>query len=133
MFSQVASALLINPKKEILLQLRDNKPGIAYPGYWGALGGHCNIGETPLQCLKRELKEEIGFIAGRTKLVGIFDDGLGNKVSLYKIKINKKIKDIKLNEGKKLGYFTFPEIIKLHSPKLFKEYLLANKKKILCD
>ena len=43
-----------------LMQLRDDKPDILYPGHWGLFGGHLDPGETPEICIHRELMEEIG-------------------------------------------------------------------------
>ena len=41
----VAIAILYQDNK-FLMQLRDNIPTIAYPGYWGLFGGHLEAGET---------------------------------------------------------------------------------------
>jgi len=43
---QVAIAIL-HRQGQFLLQLRDNIPGIVYPGHWGLFGGHLELGETP--------------------------------------------------------------------------------------
>lgn len=42
-----------------LMQLRDDKPDIFYPGYWGLFGGSIDQGEDPLASLRRELLEEL--------------------------------------------------------------------------
>jgi 8-oxo-dGTP pyrophosphatase MutT (NUDIX family) len=42
-----------------LLQLRDSKPEIWYPGRWGLFGGSIEPGEDPFDALKRELREEL--------------------------------------------------------------------------
>ncbi len=54
------SAALIIVDGEYLLQLRDNKHGIFFPGHWGCFGGACDPGESPEQTLVRELGEELG-------------------------------------------------------------------------
>jgi 8-oxo-dGTP pyrophosphatase MutT (NUDIX family) len=44
----------------IVMQLRDEIPGIANPGTWGFFGGRCEPGEDPSSALRRELVEELG-------------------------------------------------------------------------
>jgi 8-oxo-dGTP diphosphatase len=56
----VAIAILYQEEK-FLLQLRDDIPGILYPGQWGLFGGHLESAETPEEGLKRELLEEINY------------------------------------------------------------------------
>lgn len=57
---EVAIAILYCSER-FLMQLRDNIPGILYPGCWGFFGGHIEPGETPEEGLKRELLEEISY------------------------------------------------------------------------
>jgi 8-oxo-dGTP pyrophosphatase MutT (NUDIX family) len=54
-----AAAAIIVVGLEYLLQLRDNKPGIFFPGHWGCFGGASEPGETGAQALARELSEEL--------------------------------------------------------------------------
>jgi 8-oxo-dGTP pyrophosphatase MutT (NUDIX family) len=42
-----------------LMQLRDSRPDIWYPGHWGLFGGGVEPGEDPIEALKRELYEEL--------------------------------------------------------------------------
>jgi 8-oxo-dGTP pyrophosphatase MutT (NUDIX family) len=42
------------------MQLRSQKPGIFYPGYWGLFGGAVEEGEDAETALERELQEELG-------------------------------------------------------------------------
>ena len=42
-----------------LMQLRDDIPGIFYPGHWGCFGGAVASGEDGLLALRRELAEEL--------------------------------------------------------------------------
>lgn len=60
--SLVEVAIAIIPQGDrFLLQLRDDIPGIFYPGHWGFFGGHLDPGETPEVAVVRELKEEIDY------------------------------------------------------------------------
>jgi len=60
--TEVAIAIIPAGDK-FLMQLRDDIPGIYYPGYWGFFGGHLDPGETPEVTIQRELIEEIAFAA----------------------------------------------------------------------
>ena len=58
---EVASAIIIDTHGRLLLQQRDETPGIAQPGKIGLFGGHREEGETYLECVVREVYEEIGY------------------------------------------------------------------------
>ena len=55
-----AAAVIVLDDGRYLLQLRDNKEGIFFPGHWGLFGGGVEMGEQPVAALRRELKEELG-------------------------------------------------------------------------
>jgi 8-oxo-dGTP diphosphatase len=57
---EVAIAILHQDNK-FLMQLRDDIPGIFYPGHWGFFGGHIESGETPEEAVVREVMEEISY------------------------------------------------------------------------
>lgn len=57
-----------------LMQLRDDKPEILYPGHWGLFGGHLDPGETPDDCIHRELIEEIGHDVNGLEVFRIIED-----------------------------------------------------------
>jgi ADP-ribose pyrophosphatase YjhB (NUDIX family) len=54
-----AVALLVLEDGRYLMQQRDQKPGIFYPGHWGLFGGGVEPGETAETALRRELHEEL--------------------------------------------------------------------------
>jgi len=59
---EVAAALIIDQHGRFLLQQRDNVPGILFPGKIGLFGGHREGNETFLECVVREVHEEISLL-----------------------------------------------------------------------
>lgn len=57
------AALIVMEDGGYLLQLRDQKPDIFYPGHWGLFGGSVDNGEDPVAALCRELEEELNLKA----------------------------------------------------------------------
>ena len=55
-----AGVFLLTTDRRLVLQLRDNKPDIHYPGMIATFGGAAEPGETPVACALRELEEETG-------------------------------------------------------------------------
>lgn len=55
-----AVACVIVVDERYLLQLRDSKRGIFFPGHWGCFGGGIDEEETEEDALFRELEEELG-------------------------------------------------------------------------
>jgi 8-oxo-dGTP diphosphatase len=58
---EVAIAILYR-NGQFLMQLRDNRPDILYPGHWGLFGGHLEPSETRDMAIRRELQEEISYV-----------------------------------------------------------------------
>jgi 8-oxo-dGTP pyrophosphatase MutT (NUDIX family) len=58
-----AGIFLLTHDRRLVLQLRDNKPDIHYPGMITSFGGGAEPGETPVICALRELREETGLVA----------------------------------------------------------------------
>ncbi len=113
------SALLVDEKGRLVIQLRDDKPGLLFPAHWATLGGAIEAGETPDQAMKRELDEEISpappvtfwryfehtyKARGETRMVA-------NHV--YVGKLSCALEDVKLFEGQRLEAFTVDEIDRL--------------------
>src|SRR5690349_7885568 len=57
--ADAAVAIIVVDDACYLMQLRDQKPNIFYPGHWGLFGGALETNEDPAVALKRELKEEL--------------------------------------------------------------------------
>ena len=56
-----AAAIIVVGNDGYLLQLRDDIPGIFYPGHWCCFGGAMHPGEKAHDALRRELAEELEF------------------------------------------------------------------------
>lgn len=55
-------AFVTTPRREVVLQLRDEKAGVGWPGHWSMPGGGAEADETPLETSLRELLEETGIV-----------------------------------------------------------------------
>ena len=54
----IAQIILVRKDGALIMQHRDDKPGITNPGAIAAFGGTVEPGETPLQAAVREISEE---------------------------------------------------------------------------
>jgi 8-oxo-dGTP pyrophosphatase MutT (NUDIX family) len=104
----VAMAILFQEGK-FLMQLRDDIPGILYPGYWGFFGGHLEPGETPKAGVIREVKEEIGYCLNDAQLFDCYGDTEAYRYIFY-APLQVPLAQLDLQEGWDLGLIT-PEAI----------------------
>ena len=110
---------IICHKGKYLLQKRDNKKNIYFPGLWGVFGGNCKKKEKLIGSLKRELKEELNlnFINIR-KIFTLkiksknFEPERSNHYFLCKLPLNYN-KNIILNEGSAYAFFNIKKVNKL--------------------
>ena len=102
------SIIFVNDQKQILLFLRDDKPGLPYRNMWDIPGGHVEDGETPEQCIVREMKEEMDLTLKQFELFSVmeFDDRIEYT---FWTKVNFDIEKITLHEGQQLKWFTESE------------------------
>ena len=106
---EVAIAIL-HTSDRFLMQLRDNIPGIIYPGCWGFFGGHIDPGETPEAAVKRELIEEISYTPPSvTQFRRYSDDQVIRHV--FHAPLTVELHQLVLGEGWDMGLLT-PEQIK---------------------
>ena len=75
-------------KNKYLFQIRDKKPKIWFPGYFGFFGGIIDKKESPLKAIKREILEELNQPILRSKLL---------------LKINLRMKEFR--KGRERYYF----------------------------
>jgi len=99
------SIIFVNDKRQVLLFLRDDKPGIPYRNMWDVPGGHVDNGETPEQCIVREMKEEMDLNLEEFQLFSVMEFTDRIEYTFWK-KADLDIEKINLHEGQKLKWFT---------------------------
>ena len=104
----VAIAILYQDNK-FLMQLRDNIPTIAYPGYWGLFGGHLEAGESPEVAVEREILEEIGYILPQISFFGCYADEIVVR-HVFHAPLLVELNQLVLTEGWDMGLLTPTDI-----------------------
>ena len=130
-YKKSAVVILVNSKKQILLHLRDNKPGILAPGHWAFIGG-VEEKESELEAIRREVKEEINIlIENFFYLDKIYFKSYNLMVSVYMGRLDIPGEEIKVNEGQGVKFFYPDEIKKIKMSKILKRIITKNLNKIL--
>lgn len=70
---EVAVGLIVDSAGRLLLQHRDNKPGLPGADLWGFFGGHIESDERPSQTFLREMEEELGWRPRHLELYGRYE------------------------------------------------------------
>jgi len=134
-----SAGAIIFIKKKYLLQLRENKKNIYFPGFWGVFGGLLEKNEGFEKGLEREVKEETNLNVKASKMI------LSNNFRFLDYKIRYRMyfecqvlnnNKITLNEGKSYKFHSFKEIKKLKVVPLdfaaiHYHYLSVNEKKYI--
>jgi 8-oxo-dGTP diphosphatase len=105
------SLIFVNDRRQVLLFLRDDDPGIPYPNMWDLPGGHVENGETPRQCICREIKEEMGLDMEGIEPFSVVQFEDRTEYVFYK-RMNLAIDSIRLTEGQRLRWFSRDEVEK---------------------
>lgn len=121
----------IKKENSILLGMRENCFG---EGTWALPGGHLEFQEKAIECLWREMKEELGvdFSKNKFHFVSVVDDFGENSEKHYvhlSFEIEYKGEEIKLMEADKCSEWKFfdlnklPENIFIAHEKIIENYL----------
>ncbi|MFQ6040543.1 MAG: NUDIX hydrolase [Candidatus Poribacteria bacterium] len=110
-----SSAIIYDGNARVLLAQRSNNKKLD-PGLWETIGGTIEFGESPEECLRREIKEELGCEVKNLILFNIYNYFVKNNLQLISIVYLATIAGIpKFNkdEIQDLRWFSEDEAIKL--------------------
>jgi 8-oxo-dGTP diphosphatase len=98
----------LNPRGEVLLLLRDNKPGIPYPNMWDLPGGHMEAGESPSECICREMREELpGLDLGNFRMYEVMEfPHQTNYLFWTRIHVSEEVLNRILCEGQRAAWMS---------------------------
>ena len=130
---------IIFVKNKYLLQLRENKKNIYFPGFWGVFGGLLEKNEGFEKGLEREVKEETNLNVKASKMILSNNFRFLDYKIRYRMYFECKVLDkskINLNEGRDFKFYSFKELRKLQIVPLdlaaiHYHYLSVNKKKYI--
>lgn len=106
MSNRYSDAIIVNDEGKILMVKRVDGDDHLFPGMWGLPGGHIDEGETPLQAVIREVKEEINLDIEDTQPILEYIDKESNTAIHYTI-CQSSPSSILLIEGAELTNFKF--------------------------
>ena len=134
-----SAGAIIFIKNKYLLQLRENKKNIYFPGFWGVFGGLLEKNEGFEKGLEREVKEETNLNVKASKMILSNNFRFLDYKIRYRMYFECKVLDkskINLNEGRDFKFYSFKELRKLQIVPLdlaaiHYHYLSVNKKKYI--
>jgi len=115
---QAAAVLFVNPRGEVLMQLRDDIPTIRFPNHWGFIGGEIEEGETVEEGLRREALEEIDEVLGEVAFWGVYKSIASAPLPpvdlhVYVAALDKPAESLPLTEGQRVAFFLPDDALKL--------------------
>lgn len=114
---QSVVVILINAAGELLLQHRDDIPGINYPGFWAFFAGGLEAEEQTFEaCAIREMEEELNLRLDPEDLTlyaRLIDHPNPGRIGpgrdlhhIFKANITQTLEELTLNEGQDMGFFS---------------------------
>jgi 8-oxo-dGTP diphosphatase len=113
MTTEWAGIVLVNAQGELLLNLRDDSASNRWPNCWDVIGGTVEQGETPDECLVREVREEIGEALVSFQPVKVYHvpfEGSIARFHVYSGRLDKPAGELTLCEGQEHRFFRVSEL-----------------------
>ena len=109
--------ILFNKNNEILITKRSNTKKLL-PGKWECNGGAIDRGETPIEGLEREIKEELGITLDREKTIyykTVIDDDRHNIKDIFVYKDDVDINSLSFSDNEVIDakYVTIDEFMNM--------------------
>lgn len=128
-YPMVVMVVIRNSKGEFLMQKRVESKG----GDWGVTGGHPKAGETPIEGIITEVKEELGLDFSKEKFIEYNSgcDGI-DCYKMYFVTKDISINDITIQEEEltEVRWFSMDELNKMVETKELNENQIACFKKV---
>ena len=109
-YRPAAAIAILYQDNRFLLQLRDDKPQIRYPGCWAFFGGHIDPGEQPADAMRRELQEEIGYRPSEIHYLGAYMSDQQIIRHVFYAALTVGVESLQLNEGQDLKLCTIEAV-----------------------
>jgi len=123
-----AGAIVLAPDGRILCQLRDDKPGIIYPGHWSTTpGGHVEPNEHPRDAIVRELFEEFeARVTNLQEFITVVEVDLETRgiYHVFSADLATPVSEIRCHEGQRADFFEPLEAMRLRQHPVSKKILL---------
>lgn len=118
------AGIILHRDGRVLLQHRDDKPEIIWPGAWAIFGGHLEGEEPPDEGARREIEEELGLrLEGPLPL--FYHDTVGNRERyFYTAALPVDLDALTLNEGQGMALLSREELDTYSVVPLHREILL---------
>lgn len=111
---KTVSVILLVDDENVLLQLRDDRKEIPYPGCWVTFGGTIEPGESPLAAAIRELDEELGLTVLEEE-VFFYKSHVAEdfEESVFWMRLREDPEKLELKEGQGMRVFHYKEALRL--------------------